>query len=300
VKDRRREPSPFPGIKRPNASSSAAPLGEPREPEPFHSPTDLEAFKRQTSEVPRKYAEKAPTIAPPDSDVEVSATDEEIDPFELENLPENTTNERVTITNEVELETARLQSVVRSSVPPDRESQHGPEPPSGSLLSLANLQAPTVPPPRDYESSRKIAAAAPADEMPVSEAPTGVMRTADPMVEMRDRLSLGDYTGALQVAESILSGEPSNEEALACAETCRQVLVKMYSARIGPLDKVPIVMVPRHQMRWLTIDHRAGFILSHIDGVSSLEMILDVSGMPPLDALRILYELFQQRVISFR
>jgi hypothetical protein len=40
--------------------------------------------------------------------------------------------------------------------------------------------------------------------------------------------------------------------------------------------------------------------LSHIDGSCSLEQILDVSGMPTLDALRILFELVQQRVISFR
>jgi hypothetical protein len=61
-----------------------------------------------------------------------------------------------------------------------------------------------------------------------------------------------------------------------------------------------VVMVPREQLRWLSIDHRAGFLLSHVDGVSSLEMILDVSGMPTLDALKILCELAQQRVISFR
>jgi hypothetical protein len=29
-------------------------------------------------------------------------------------------------------------------------------------------------------------------------------------------------------------------------------------------------------------------------------MILDVSGMPSLDALRILFELLEQRIISFR
>ena len=73
-----------------------------------------------------------------------------------------------------------------------------------------------------------------------------------------------------------------------CAESCRGVLKQMYTARIGPLDRVPLVMVARDQLRWLSIDHRAGFVLSLVDGVSSLEMILDVSGMPELDALRIL------------
>jgi hypothetical protein len=59
-------------------------------------------------------------------------------------------------------------------------------------------------------------------------------------------------------------------------------------------------MVPRDQLRWLSIDHKAGFVLSLVDGVSSLEMIIDVSGMPELDTLRILSELAQQRIISVR
>jgi hypothetical protein len=118
--------------------------------------------------------------------------------------------------------------------------------------------------------------------------------------EMHDRVSLGDYTGALEIAEKLLVLDPENNDALQCAESCRGVLKQMYTARIGALDRVPMVMVPRDQLRWLTIDHRAGFVLSLIDGVSSMEMILDVSGMPELDALRILSELVQQRIISFR
>jgi hypothetical protein len=118
--------------------------------------------------------------------------------------------------------------------------------------------------------------------------------------EMNDRVSLGDYTGALAIAEKLLALDPDHAAVKACAETCRTVLRQMYTAQIGPLDRVPVVAVPRDQLRWLTIDHRAGFVLSLVDGVSSLEMILDVSGMPELDALRILCELAQQRILSFR
>jgi hypothetical protein len=118
--------------------------------------------------------------------------------------------------------------------------------------------------------------------------------------EMNDRVSLGDYTGALATAEKLLQIEPENAAVAACADNCRTVLRQMYTARIGPLDRVPVVMVPREQLRWLSIDHRAGFVLSLVDGVSNLEMILDVSGMPELDALRILCELAQQRIISIR
>ncbi|MBS2015157.1 MAG: hypothetical protein JST00_19860 [Deltaproteobacteria bacterium] len=118
--------------------------------------------------------------------------------------------------------------------------------------------------------------------------------------EMNDRVALGDYSGALEIAERLLAVDPNDPAVNACAESCRSVLKKMYTARIGPLDRVPMVMVARDQLRWLSIDHRAGFVLSLVDGVSSLEMILDVSGMPELDALRILSELAQERIISFR
>lgn len=118
--------------------------------------------------------------------------------------------------------------------------------------------------------------------------------------EMNDRMSLGDYSGALEIAEKILANDESDVGAKAVIETCRTVLRQMYATRIGPLDRVPVVMVPRDQLRWLSIDHKAGFVLSLVDGVSNLEMIIDVSGMPELDTLRILSELAQQRIIALR
>jgi hypothetical protein len=72
----------------------------------------------------------------------------------------------------------------------------------------------------------------------------------------------------------------------------------MYAARIGPMDQVATVAVPPDQITWLSLDHRAGFLLSLVDGVSSIEEILDISGMTRLDALRIMYTLVQQNVIT--
>lgn len=118
--------------------------------------------------------------------------------------------------------------------------------------------------------------------------------------EMNERVALGDYTGALAIAEKLLADDPRNATISGVADNCRTVLRQMYITKIGPMDRVPMVMVPRDQLRWLSIDHRAGFVLSLVDGVSSLEMILDVSGMPELDTLRILTELSQQRIIAFR
>jgi hypothetical protein len=116
--------------------------------------------------------------------------------------------------------------------------------------------------------------------------------------DMQDRYAVGDFTGALVVAESILDSDPDNEDAKRYAQSCREVLTQMYAARLGPMDQVPSVVVPADQITWLSLDHRAGFLLSLVDGTSNIEEILDVSGMTRLDALRIMYTLAQQNVIA--
>jgi hypothetical protein len=118
--------------------------------------------------------------------------------------------------------------------------------------------------------------------------------------EMIDRLSLGNFSGALELAEAILSRDADHDDARRVAEESREKLLHMYTARIGSLERVPQVAIPAEQLRWLSLDHRAGFVLSLIDGFSNVEMILDISGMAHFDALRILCELQEQKIIAVR
>jgi hypothetical protein len=236
-----------------------------------------------------------------------------------------------TLTDPAELEDARQRSAGSYAT-----AAHGRPTPHG-LLSLANARIPSnLPPPRKPSTGAFAAAEREWDELATSPPPpmqqdlidamsrgdappstkdapdlaalaassAAAARSLPPSAptaqEMNDRVSLGDYTGALEIAEKLLETDPDDQAVKVVAESCRGILKQMYTTRIGPLDRVPLVMVARDQLRWLSIDHRAGFVLSLVDGVSSLEMILDVSGMPELDALRILSELAQQRIISFR
>jgi hypothetical protein len=240
-----------------------------------------------------------PTVSPPfDVEAYARATRSSDAPAGDDFPPEEPRSEQITLTNEVELERARAQSALRSE-PPRRMSM--------SALSIADARAPStpsippvVPPPERSISPTSIEAAV-LGAIGASAAPEITERTIeDPVSEMRERFSLGDYTGALEMSELILAEEPGNVQAAECGANCRSVLENMYTARLGPLDRIPMVVVPRAQMRWLSMDHRAGFILSLIDGQSSVEMILDVSGMPKLDALRILQELVQQKIVAFR
>lgn len=118
------------------------------------------------------------------------------------------------------------------------------------------------------------------------------------ITEMKDRYAMGDFTGALVVAEGMLEVDPDDIDAQRYAQSCRDVLTQMYSARLGSLTQRIRVAVPGDQIRWLSLDHRAGFVLSLIDGSSTVEEVLDISGMNRLDALRILYTLYDQRVVA--
>lgn len=255
----------------------------------INPPFNLEAFARAASspsEQPRA-ASDAPTNRPP-----ALHPDSEFGP--------EVGTARISLTSEVERERARALA--------------GPRPVrtiTSSVLSIANARAsssphvaPLDPAARGFspEGNSASSGEAPArDANGESSPPEITERTIeDPVAEMRERFSLGDYTGALEMSELILAEEPDHVDAAECGENCRTVLENMYAARLGPLERVPVVLVPRAQMRWLSMDHRAGFVLSLIDGSSSFDMILDVSGMPKLDALRILHELVQQKIVSFR
>ena len=174
-------------------------------------------------------------------------------------------------------------------------------PPASSLLSLADQRsvsvpprAPSAPPVADLDDAFEELTEA--DLLPSGNS----QKPPSPVDDMRDRYALGDFSGALESALVVLKTEPNHPEAKQYAESCKATLLKMYHARIGPLTRTPVVTVPAHQLRWLSLDHRAGFFLSMIDGMSDLETILDMSGMGEMDALKILYELVQQRVIAFK
>jgi len=116
--------------------------------------------------------------------------------------------------------------------------------------------------------------------------------------EMEDLFALGDFTGALVIAELILGGDPDDVEAGRCADNCRTRLVHLYTSKIGPLDRIPAAALNDADMRWLGLDHRAGFLLSRVDGVSTVEEILDVCGMPRLEAIKTLAELIERGAIA--
>ena len=116
--------------------------------------------------------------------------------------------------------------------------------------------------------------------------------------EMLDRFALGDFSGALLAAEIVLGKDPRHAEAQRCAASCRDRLSDMHLSRLGGASKIPQIAVAGSEVRWLGLDHRAGFILSRVDGHSSIDELVDLSGMARHEALKILVELIDAGALS--
>ena len=66
------------------------------------------------------------------------------------------------------------------------------------------------------------------------------------------------------------------------------------------LPLVPVLAAGADQLRAAHLDWRAGFILSLLDGVTTVEGLLDVSGMPADETLGILKDLHLRGIVELR
>lgn len=116
--------------------------------------------------------------------------------------------------------------------------------------------------------------------------------------EIADRFALGDFAAALSAAELQLGREPHDDEARRYAQMSRQQLEIRYATRIGSLDYIFNVSVPPAKVRWLGLDPQAAFLLSLVDGQTTVEEVLDLCQMRKLEALRVFTELLDAKAIA--
>ena len=68
--------------------------------------------------------------------------------------------------------------------------------------------------------------------------------------------------------------------------------------QLGGKRRVPKLAIDPHHITLLALDHKSGFLLSLVDGKCTLDEILDIAGLPRVDALRILSELREKGVLK--
>ncbi|GMV16353.1 MAG: hypothetical protein HS104_28810 [Polyangiaceae bacterium] len=116
---------------------------------------------------------------------------------------------------------------------------------------------------------------------------------------MYERLRHDDYAGAQLVAQSILEREPENHDAQQCLEMCNVELRKLYLSRVGDLGRIPQLSVEAEDLPQRVRDERSTHLLQLVNGLTPLATIVEASGLPQVEALGILSELFLRHVIEF-
>jgi hypothetical protein len=180
----------------------------------------------------------------------------------------------------------------RGSLERIREAVTEPAPPSSNALSTARTAAtpqPQVEPEPITKKGATIAAA--------TEAERAIALLAR---RMRERFAEGDFDQALQSTLQLLMLDAGDAEALGYRRSCERVLEQRHIERLGDLRAIPELAVSEEQVRWLALDHREGFLLSLVDGVTSVEEIFDIAGMSRLDVLKTLAGLKEADVIRLK
>jgi hypothetical protein len=117
---------------------------------------------------------------------------------------------------------------------------------------------------------------------------------------VEDLLSLGDVTSAMELLRKAEQLAPGDARLASARERCVRQLQASLEAKLGDLKRVPTLKLRMADLMKLSLDPRAGFLLSRIDGSLSFEALFSVSGMSRLDTLRVLARLLDQDIIAIR
>ena len=107
----------------------------------------------------------------------------------------------------------------------------------------------------------------------------------------------GEADKAVAAVDLALSEDPNAALAQKLIHRNRDTIMSVFQGYIGDLERTPVLARPLHELSKAPISPRAAFLLSRVDGALTLEEILDVSGMPRLEAYRYLSQLLLRGIL---
>jgi hypothetical protein len=202
-------------------------------------------------------------------------------PPAVEDPPRNRPlEERRRLTPPSRLTPTRTMRPISDVIPPSTAT--GRNPPTRRRISEPGLRPVDVPPPPSERASSP-----------------GLGSMSDRVLEVRERYESGDHRAALRMAETILQEHPGHLAALGYAESSRQMLRQKYLARVGDMNMVPRIKHVAMELARVGVDARDMQILDTIDGVLTVEEIVNVAGVSTLDVLRVLNDLIVDGLVEF-
>jgi len=109
--------------------------------------------------------------------------------------------------------------------------------------------------------------------------------------------SQDDLDKAVCAVDLALSEDPNSALAQKLIHRNRETIMTVFQNYLGDLERQPQLARPLHELSSAPISPRAAFLLSRIDGTLTIDEILDVSGMPRLEAYRHLCQLFLRGIL---
>lgn len=117
--------------------------------------------------------------------------------------------------------------------------------------------------------------------------------------QVRKLYDSGKFQSALDIINNILT-QNSTPDAEQLKQNIERELERQQHDRIGSLSRTPVLSIPLTELSHLQLDHRAGFIISQIDGILTFEDIIDLSAMSRLETMSVLADLCDQNIITAR
>ncbi len=118
--------------------------------------------------------------------------------------------------------------------------------------------------------------------------------------ECQSALDEGRTDSAALAAETALQmGEQGHvHEVDEIINPVRLLFERAFSSFIGDLTCAPIRAIPAEDLAAFGFDHRAAFLMSRMDGATSVQELLHLAGMPHFDALRMIAALKRAQAID--
>jgi tetratricopeptide (TPR) repeat protein len=161
----------------------------------------------------------------------------------------------------------------------------------------------------DYLEAAGVRAAAPdrdADADPDPAAPPEAAATDSDsparlvVEEARARLEAEDLEGALDRFRAAADLEPDRIEVEGYIDAIRSRLLQRYRKRMGDTGSVPKLLIEPSAITRHQLPADAGFVLSLVDGETTVEQLIALSGMDAFEALRILNDLVDAGIAALK
>ena len=118
--------------------------------------------------------------------------------------------------------------------------------------------------------------------------------------ESGEMIAAGDWEGALDLLRSTGDSHRATLEYEATIELVRSRLLRQYASRIGSLSSVPVVRGGAGEITGFNLPSDAGFVISLIDGTTSVADLISLSGMDAFEALRLVTSLLDSDIVEMR